>query len=512
MIIFPEQTHLKIEQISLEKTLVVVIRSTEPQALCTFCNTPSTHIHSRYQRRLSDLPVSGYPAKLIAQVRRFFCKNPSCSHKTFAEAFLPLAGRYAQRTKRLQDALQQLGLSLGGQAGAKIGTRIGLLSSPSSLLRLIRKAELPSPAQPATCIGIDDWAYKRRRRYGTLICDLETGRPLDLLPDRTVQTVSAWFQEHPEIKIISRDRWSEYATAAQKGAPQARQVADRWHLLHNLTQSVATLFPRIRTELNPSGLTSQMNESSSTQKARQQQYQELLAWSEQGLGPEQIAPLVGLSERTVYRWLAHANAPSGQHHTRSSSVIDPYQAYVQKRWQEGCCKGSVLCRELKAQGYGGSERAVYRYLTFLQEQSGSQGVPKGEAPVVLSSKKMTWLLMKEPSTLDEEEKQALWMLRKTSPTAEVVYHLVQDFGQMVRLRQGERLDEWLEKVEASAIGELQSFATGIQRDKDAVQAGLTLPYSNGLLEGHVNRLKLIKRSMYGRARFDLLRLRVLSTA
>ena len=185
-------------------------------------------------------------------------------------------------------------------------------------------------------------------------------------------------QHHPEIEIISRDRWSEYATEAQKGAPQARQVAVRWHVLHNLTESVSALFPRIRAELNPSGPTSKGKEPSSAQ-------------------------------------------------------------------------------------------------------------------------------------LDEEEQQSLSTLKQTSTTAEVVYHLVQDFGQMVRLRQGERLDEWLKKVETSAIPELQTFAAGIQRNKAAVQAGLTLSYSNGLLEGHMNRLKLIKRSMYGRAKFDLLRLRVLSS-
>jgi transposase len=318
-------------------------------------------------------------------------------------------------------------------------------------------------------------------------------------------------QQHPQIKIISRDRWSEYATAAQKGAPQARQVADRWHLLHTLTESGATVFPRIRAEVTPAGAIKKANKPSSTQQARQQQYQKLLTLSRQGLGPQQIAPLVGLSERTVYRWLAQTAAPSWHHLTRSRSVSDPSHGSLLKRWQEGCRKGSVLCRELKAQGYRGSERALYRYLTFFQEQALSEEVPTVGLPL-LSSKKTTWLLVKEASKLDEEEQEALTTLRQTSPTADRVYPLVQDFGHMVRQRQGERLDAWLTSVEASAIAELQTFAAGIQRDKAAVQAGLTVTYSNGLLEGHVNRLKLIKRSMYGRANFDLLRLRVLSAA
>jgi transposase len=278
MIIFPENTHLKIEHTSLDKTLTVLISSTETAVVCTFCGTLSTHIHSRYQRRLSDLPVSGYPVKLLVEVRRFFCRHPSCPRKTFAETFLPLAQRYAQRTNRLRSSLQHLGLTLGAEVAARVGTYQGIDTSPSSLLRLLRQVQPPVPATPATIIGIDDWAYKRRRRYGTLICDLETGKPLELLPDRTVQTVSTWLQEHPEINIISRDRWSEYATAAQKGAPQARQVADRWHVLHNLTESVGTLFPRIRAELTSSLPSTLPTTPSSIQVARQQQYQELLTF------------------------------------------------------------------------------------------------------------------------------------------------------------------------------------------------------------------------------------------
>jgi transposase len=511
MIIFPENIHLKIEQTSLDETLTVSISSTEAAAVCTFCGALSTHIHSRYQRQLSDLPVSWHPVKLLVEVRRFFCQQSSCPRKTFAETFLPLAQRYAQRTNRLRISLQRLGLALGAEVGARVGTYQGLDTSPSSLLRLLRQVPSPVPAKSATIIGIDDWAYKRRRRYGTLICDLETGKPLELLPDRTVQTVSTWLQEHPEIKIISRDRWSEYATAAQKGAPQARQVADRWHLLHNLTESVSTLFPRIRAELKPPLPSTLPTTSSSIHVARQQQYQEILTFSQQGLGPEQIAPLVGLSERTIYRWLTQDDAPSWHRHTRSSSVVDPYQAYLLKRWQEGYRKGSVLCRELKAQGYRGSERAVYRYLTYLQTQLSQEDWTQAMLPA-LSRKRVTWLLVKSPSDLDEQEQQELLTLRQASITADMAYHLIQAFRQMVRERQGDRLDQWLKAVNESTLPELQIFAAGIQRDYTAVQAGLTLPYSNGLLEGHVNRLKLIKRSMYGRAKFDLLRLRVLCAA
>ncbi|GER89653.1 transposase [Dictyobacter vulcani] len=511
MIIFPEQIHVKIEQIHVDETVNVVLSSTEATTICPTCGTTATHIHSHYSRHLRDLPVSGYPVRLQVMVRRFFCRNPACPHKTFAESFWPLASHYTQHTNRLRATLQHLGLALGAEAGTRVASQLGMAASPSSLLRFLRLLQLPTPTGVVTMIGLDDWAYKRKRRYGTLICDLSTGKPIEMLPDRTVHTVKNWLHEHPEVTIISRDRWSEYATAAQQAAPQARQVADRWHVLHNLTESVSALFPRIRTELKVTTSPMAQHLLSAPQKTRQQQYQELQNLAQQGLSAERIAPLVGLSERTVYRWLTQPQAPSWHRTSRSSSVIDPYQSYLLKRWNEGCRKGSVLCRELKARGYHGSERAVYRYLTYLSAQTSSKQEPH-RIQLPLSNKRVTWLLVKPPEDLDEQEQQELGMLRQASATAEQVYHLVQEFGQMVRQHQGDQLDHWLRAANESGLPALQSFASGVQRDYAAVRAGLTLPYSNGLLEGHINRLKLIKRSMYGRANFDLLRLRVLCTS
>lgn len=229
------------------------------------------------------------------------------------------------------------------------------------------------------------------------------------------------------------------------------------------------------------------------------------------MSPQQIALQTEVSERTIYRWLETGLVPSGRHSARSASVIDPYRCYLLQRWQEGSRKGVGLYREIKEQGYRGSERAVYRYLSFLRASSSPSKGRKAAFPS-LSAKQMTWLLVKNPSELDEQEREDLALLRQASSTANTAYILVQDFVQMVRQRQGERLGTWLKAVEECPLPELQTFAAGIQRDLAAVQAGLTLPYSNGLLEGHVNRLKLIKRSMYGRAKFDLLRLRVLCAA
>lgn len=504
MILFPDPSLFQSEQRLLDSSVTVTVHSTEMAALCPSCGEASTRIHSQYHRRLNDLPASGYPVVVVLNVRRFLCLNSSCSRKTFAERFPTLTAPNAQRTTRLQTVLQQLGLALGGEAGARLGRHMGLRTSPTSLLRLIRQSTIPQPEHPARIIGIDDWAFKRRLRYGTLICDLETGKPLDLLPDRSVQTVCAWLEAHPSIDIISRDRRGEYATAAQKGAPQAQQVADRWHLLKNLSEQVSKVLTYHRS-LNKQSARTPVQKASAASRRREQDARAIHLLHQQGISPERIASCVGVSPSTVYRYLAHGQAPSGRHRDPAASVIDPYQAYVRKRWQEGCHKGVQICRELRELGYRGSERAVYRFLTSLRERPANEP----NETELFSVKQVTWLFLREPTDLDEQEQQTLTAIRKSQEALETAYQLVQAFRSIVRHRQGDRLDAWLSAVAKSQISELQTFASGIERDKAAVQAGLTLPYSNGLLEGHTNRLKLIKRSMYGRARFDLLRQRVL---
>lgn len=519
MIILPNDSHLRVEHMQLDETITLTLRSTQPNVACPSCGNQAEHVHSRYKRTLTDLPSSGQSVRLVVQVRRFFCRTTTCPRKTFAEPLASLARPHAQRTLRLQNTLQRLGLALGGKVGARLSQHLGMAASPDSLLRLIRQAPLPIRA-PATAIGLDDWAYKRRLRYGTLICDLETGQPIDLLADRSVQTVSTWLQEHPEVQVISRDRWSQYATAAQKGAPQAVQVADRFHLLANLVESLTSLLARCRAEIRQavtsdtsdfSVVSRQPNQavSSPLQAQRRDHFAQVQALHQLGLTPVQIATRVGLGERTVYRWLAREQVPDWHHRSRGVSILDPYRAYIFRRYQEGCRKGVQLLREVKAQGYQGSERAVYRYLTFLHTQEEQAPHRAMQPQEDFSAKRVVWLLIQAKDSLDDTQQHTLAFLRQASSQVEQAYQLAQTFTHLLRHRQGEQLDEWLQAVLTSSLPELRQFAAGIQRDKAAVQAGLTLSYSNGLVEGHINRLKLIKRSMYGRAKFDLLRQRVL---
>jgi len=440
----------------------------------------------------------------------------------------------------LQEALCRLGLAAGGQAGAEIGSEQGINGSRDTILRLVRRHHLPDLPK-SHIVGIDDWSWKRRQRYGTLICDLESRQPIDLLADRSVETVSAWFQAHPHIDIVSRDGSSEYAAAIKKGAPQARQVSDRWHLVKNLAacvsvqlaQSLAQLRRAEQVAANAPEEELHVREPHShprtqaeqrTQQARQAErrarYEQIITLRKQGVKHTAIAAQVGMAERTVREWLSRGDMPYAGPRKQRSRLIDPYKTYLLARWQQGYRTGSQLERELRAKGYKGSPRAMYRYLATLEPavsaaaKRGSSSAMKQTAippnPLLtLSVQQATWLFFRKADELKQEEQERLRQLRQASSHLETAYQLVEKFLQMVRERTGERLAAWLAEVEASQLEAFDSFVAGVQQDQDAVLAGLTLPWSNGPLEGNVNRLKLIKRSMYGRANFDLLKLRVL---
>ena len=546
MTILPDLSDLIIEQVSVTNGVTVTVRAASPTACCPCCGTICQRVHSHSTRTLRDLPASGRPVHLKVDVHRFFCQESTCRRKIFAERFPSLTLPRVKFTLRLQEALREMGFELGGEAGARLGKRLSYPGSPDTILRLVTQDQLPTTPSPRV-VGIDDWSWKRGLRYGTLICNLEDNRPIDVLPDRSVQTISAWFEEHPSVEIVSRDRSSEYAAAISKGAPQALQVADVWHIGTNLSESVQTLLARglaeirrglqiqatpeqepeemepvLKEERRPARSHSVKLAQAGRRAQKLDRYEQMVELHQQGVKAADIASRAGIGERTVHRWLAHDSFPETRRRRRRPSLIDPYERYVISRWQEGCHTGSQLYRELTAQGYKGSPKAMYNYLTILRPpQSDSpklaplkrrvrKSVSLSPAPLEnFAARRATWLFVCQPDELDETQQKERALIKQASPSAEAAYRFTQAFMQMVREHTGHQLETWLNSVQESTLPEFQSFAKGIQQDKAAVLAGLTLPWSNGPLEGHVNRLKLSKRSMYGRAKLRLVRQRVL---
>ena len=216
-----------------ESTIVLTVRAGVHERSCPLCGRASRRVHSRYVRKVSDLPCAGRKVELRVSTRRFFCDAPFCRRKIFAERFDDgIVSERSRRTTRLECIVHHLGLALGGPPAAGFAKRLMVPVSNDTLLRVVRRRTC-SPCDPLGIVGVDDWSFRRNHRYGTIVCDLERHRIVTLLPDREIATVEAWLKDHPEIEIVARDRGGGYGEAAAKALPHAIQVADRWHLMEN---------------------------------------------------------------------------------------------------------------------------------------------------------------------------------------------------------------------------------------------------------------------------------------
>jgi transposase len=523
---------MRIEQIQItENGLVIQVVATAPTSCCPLCAQPSSSLHCHYRRTLRDVPCAGRRVQLVLTVRKFSCRNPYCPRKVFAERFPAFVEPWARMTIRHYEQITSIGLATCGKGGVRLAARLGIHTTRQTILRRIM--ELPDrSAGSVLYLGIDDFSFRRGHWFGTILVDLESHRPVDLLPDRQADTAARWMRQHPDITVVSRDRGSEYAAAASAGAPQAIQVADRFHIVKNLTEATQLLLARSQEEIVAASAREEPEQSEPQKQVisveqwrppepahvkkarlarragRYQRYQQVVQLHEQGMKPKQIAHRLDLGERTVRDWLKGGAFPEAKKRRKRQSSFDAFAPYVLKRWQEGERNGLTLWREIQAQGYRGTERSVYRHLETLKQAEVKASV-NPQRLQKFSANTAVWLFVRDPATLDEIEHEDLAAFCQVSPTLKRAYDLVQDFLSMVHKREGVRLDAWLEKIAQSGLAELQSFATGIEKDKDAVRAGLTWPINNGQVEGQVTKLKLIKRQMYGKAAFPLLRKRVL---
>lgn len=518
--------------------LVVRIACQTPRMPCPECHQPSPHIHGIYQRTVADLPCAGRNVLLILSVRKFFCRTPTCSHKIFTERLPGLVESYGRMTTRLIALLQALGLGAGGQLGRRLAERSGIATTPSTLLRQVMR--LPAPVTRAVrVLGVDDGSWKKRFTYGTILVDLERRTILDVLADRESTTVEAWLKKHPEVELVVRDRGKDFAKAATAGAPQARQVVDRFHVVKNLSEGLAEILGHCRAEIRQGDATASQEEKTvevrtralptaatwqqctparvkkahqARQASRDDRYRQMMALRAQGATQKEVAKRMGMSERAVRRWLKQGAAPTNERRFRRRSVFDPYAAYVLQRRQDGVHEAKQLYEEIQAQGFPGTVRIVQRFVQALRDTPEKITLAPATGADRFSSRTATWLFIRDPEHLTPTQQADLELICQRSETARKTYELTQQFMSMLRKLRGQDFETWLEAIEACQIPELRRFAHGLLRDTDAVIAGLTLPYSNGPVEAQVHKLKLVKRSMYGRAKLPLLRQRLLHAA
>jgi transposase len=511
-----------------DQMITLTVISSQQKPCCPLCGRSASRVHSHYRRQLTDMSCAGRRVRLLLHVRKFFCDEKTCVRKIFTERLTPFIQPWARVTTRFFQAMEDIGLATSGMLGARLGERLGM---PASWMTILRRVMARSSAslKPVVELGIDDFSFRRGRTFGTILVDLPSHHVIDLLPDRSVETASAWMRAHPEIRLVSRDRGGDYASAAAAGAPQARQCADRFHVLKNLgealegvlarhlaahrksqaQQSRATPLSNAPSKQPPKLRPQEAELSQAKREERLARYQQVVALRKQGFSQTAIANQVGIGHATVSRWLRSDRFPEQQARPRKMT-LDPHLPFLRQRWEAGCHNIAQLYRELVARGYPHSYHSVHEQLVRLLPEGKKNASRGGDlSPTPLSSRQASFLFLRRPEELKADEQEALLMLRHLHPEIDLAYDLVEQFARMLRTRTGEQLDDWLEKVRASQIRELQGFVAGVERDKAAVVAGLTLPQNNGVVEGNINKLKLLKRMMYGRARFPLLRQRVL---
>jgi len=540
--LLPPEEHLHFKNLILdEQRIILVAVMTAPKAACPDCHERAVRIHSRYPRTLADLPWAVAPIELCLTVRRFFCTTCTCSRQTFSERLPTVAPFDARTTARLATRQAEAGLALGGAAGARQLGRQGMPGSRNTVLRRARR--LPTPAYPPPeVIGLDDWAWRKGHRYGTIVVDLERGCPIELLEDRASETVAAWLQAHPEVRVVARDRAEAYAAGIREGAPDATQVADRFHLFQNLAAALQEIFSAHPHEIEALNAAKQsapltLDDGSvavpvappvSTVKSQQTiehnrarrvaDYEQVRDLYQRGWTMKAIAAQVGRNRRTVKKYIQASTFPERQpRRRRHPTLLDPYKAYLLERWNAGCHNALELCREIQSQGFQGKYSVVADYVSRFRaagrrvSEHRDSGVP---ATIVAADKPLTpraatWLVMRREEKRGDADKALLDQLQEQHPELAEAMELSESFARLVRQRQPEGLDFWLEQAGKSCLTAFQRFASGLRDDYEAVKAGLTLPWSTGPVEGQMNRLKMLKRQMYGRANIDLLRQRVL---
>jgi len=553
--------------------ILIQIACRDNSAPCPSCGCISRRVHSRYMRTISDLPWRGMPVLLRWEVRRFFCDESQCPQRIFAERLEPLASPRGRTTNRLNDSLCAMGLECGGEPGRRLAAQLGIVTSGDTILRRVRAMPLAFELKPFA-IGVDDFALRKGHRYGTVVVDHQSHRVVDLLPDRSSESTTRWMASQPQVQIVTRDRSTLYAKGISDANPNAIQIADRFHLHANLREALVRLLDRHHRDISaaaekaaaksetesklasshpvetsaqsitpaalpmsvvvattqaplttissttsdPSRLSKATRLSIERRDRRLAKFRKVIELQDSGKSLRAISRQLGIGRDLVTRFLRAGSFPE-RAKTRRPRSIDRVAGQLRELWDSGIHNARELHRRLNAAGFTGSWEMVRRYVAPWRDavvQSHTPGrnamrQPVHSKPVRISSNRLAWLLVQNQIERDPDEQKLIEQLLGTCESVRTATNLVLEFKQILPKRQSDPLLQWVERaVSADVAEEIKIFADGLLRDWPSVKAAVELPWSNARAEGHVNRIKLIKRKMYGRANFDLLRIRVLA--
>jgi transposase len=518
-------------------------------SVCPGCGARSKSRHSTYWRTLRDLSAQGAPVVINARLGRWRCRNQSCDRRIFTERVPGLASPFARRTVRLSEIVRLIGHNAGGRPSEQLMKRLGMPVSDTTILASLRKYagarfETGSLASYVRVAGVDDWAWRKGHKYGTIIVDLERRAVVDILADRSAATMANWFRDHPNVEVVSRDRAGLYAEAAREGAPQAKQVADRFHLMQNFRETVERQLGGYEAPIRDSrisgngiqvlsALPARSDRRSDAvartrlirrerHAARQQLFDQIRALFEGGNSIGEIARKLGLGRRRVERWVRRIDVPDPN--TMASTPSSPvyFGVLLERCWAEGITKVRHLFEEIRRRGYTGSFSHLARFLAPWR--SGAPSLDDDEQEALASVRVRTLdpmtgraispltaaaLCVKPRGQMTARQVASVDALKAGSAEFTTMRRLAMQFRGLLRSGTAERLDAWLTDARASGIYAMQRFAKTIRQDLEAVRNAVSEPWSNGQTEGQINKLKTLKRAMYGRAGVDLLRARMM---
>jgi transposase len=537
--------------------VAVHAESTATTSACPRCGVLAARVHSRYTRTITDLPVHGRRATLVVAARRFFCDDPHCPRSVFCDRLPQLAAPHARTTGPLTGSHRAIGFALGGEAGSRLARKLAVPTSPDPLLRRV-KAAPDEPPPPVRYLGIDDWATRRGQHYGTILIDLERRCVIDIRPGRDGVALRKWLEEHPGVEVITRDRWAAFAQAAREGAPEARQVADRWHLLKNLREAVERVLDRLSPQIAkvvqqtapagatppptataeeppteshpvqpvpplditpPPPLSAREQARRAKKQAREERHRLVRELRDQGVSIRATARRLGVSNKMVIRYRRQETCPDWKPGRRGPTRVDSYESDVEQWIGGGGRNTKELHRLLGEKGCQAGYDAVRRFVNRIVGSTGRPGRRTGDVtpppPPVPSARKLSFELVCPPKPKPEDgttgqnaEPRPSDRLRAGIADPAKAWDVASGLVRMIRKEVSQPLSDWLTKAEGSGVSELRTFAKSLREDESAVAAAPTESWSNGPVEGQVNRLKLIERSMDGRAGWRLLRARV----
>lgn len=537
LICLPKFRINKIEHNDLSIKVFASIKSCRSQ--CPACGNFSTSVHDTYTRKLADLSAFQNSTTILLRTRKFKCKDPTCARKVFSEQ-TPHILRYSRRTARASSILDTLSIELTGKLGSLLSKQLLLPVSTSTVTRIALKQKLPEIIQP-TVLGVDDWAFRKGVNYGTILIDMETSRPIDLLASRESIDLKEWLNKYPNVKIVTRDRASSYSSAIKEVCPDAIQVADRFHLLMNLSDALDKYFksvwPEIKsliknktdevTKIPASNILPDEKEDSGSNTAipeiepthtgqRIDTFTKVKELQTKGISTRRISKVLGISRNTVRSYFSQESL-SPRIRSKSTNIAS-FTKLILTRLKSGSCNIKSIIDEIIVLGFTGGRTQAYYNINIIRREYKNDipdftGINQNAIPFIkpLSSRKLAKYIdvcIKDITDMDER----VYMETLLDNTLEfrIVRKLVQIFKTMLKRGSG-NIQRWINFIKRSKrkLAGLKTFANGLMQDIKAVENGIKLPWSNGAVEGHVNRIKSIKRQMYGRAGFELLRRKVI---